>query len=38
MITNLFIKLGLAKDEKSAQVVMLIVSIVCIILAIYIAL
>lgn len=37
-VTNFFIKLGLAKDEKGANVVMIIVTIVCASLAIYIAL
>ncbi len=36
-LTNFFIKLGLAKDETGAQKVMIIVSIICIALAIYIA-
>ena len=37
-ITNLVIKWGLAKDEKGANTIMVIFSVVCIILAFYIAL
>ena len=36
-ITNLIIKTGLAKDKESANKVMIIISVVCIIIAIYFA-
>lgn len=36
-ITKLVIKTGLAKDQKSANVVMVIISIICIAVAIYFA-
>jgi hypothetical protein len=34
-ISNLVIKMGLAKDEKGAQKVMLVITILCFALAIY---
>ncbi|MEI6191168.1 MAG: hypothetical protein WCP24_02235 [bacterium] len=34
-ITNLVIKMGLAKDEKSANIVMIVFIIVCFIASIY---
>jgi hypothetical protein len=36
-VTNFFIKLGLAKDEAGANKVMIVVTIICLALAIYIA-
>lgn len=36
-VTNFFIKIGLAKNASSANVVMIIVAIICTGLAIYIA-
>ncbi len=35
-ITNLVIKMGLAKDEKGANIVMIIISVICFILMFYI--
>lgn len=34
-LTGLFIKMGLAKDEKSAQMVMLIVAVVAVAIALF---
>ena len=36
-ISNLVIKLGLAKDDKGANQIMIIISIICIAIAIYFA-
>jgi len=34
-ITNLVIKMGLAKDKNSANVAMIVISIICIAIAVY---